>query len=207
MKRIYTILFAAVALVSCIENDLPKPTVDLYIASLEVEGTNGDIVIDRSTYTATIPLAEETNIEAVQFKTITFGSDVITNVNFEADNSKIVVSEDLNGAIVNMTDTEYLYLSYFQTYEWKIVATQEINRIWTVNGQIGATEWDLVNHRVKVKRRQDYSLKEVQTLDVRFGPRPVYDYPEPRICLPTSIMLRRSVPYRLQLTVRMLCGS
>ena len=129
MKRIYTILFAAVALVSCIENDLPKPTVDLYIASLEVEGTNGDIVIDRSTYTATIPLAEETNIEAVQFKTITFGSDVITNVNFEADNSKIVVSEDLNGAIVNMTDTEYLYLSYFQTYEWKIVATQEINRI------------------------------------------------------------------------------
>ena len=179
MKRIYTILFAAVALVSCIENDLPKPTVDLYIASLEVEGTNGDIVIDRSTYTATIPLAEETNIEAVQFKTITFGSDVITNVNFEADNSKIVVSEDLNGAIVNMTDTEYLYLSYFQTYEWKIVATQEINRIWTVNGQIGATEWDLVNHRVKVKRRQDYSLKEVQTLDVRFGPRPVYDYPEP----------------------------
>ena len=62
-RRIYIILFAALALASCIKNDLPKPVVDLYIASLDVEGTAGDIVLDRSTYTATIPLAEETNIE------------------------------------------------------------------------------------------------------------------------------------------------
>ena len=179
MKRISIILLAAVALVGCIKNDLPKPTVDLYIASLEVEGTNGDIVIDRSTYTATIPLAEETNIEAVQFKSITYASDVITNINFKADDEKIVVSKDLNNAIVNMTNTEYIYLTYFQTYEWKIVATQQIDRVWTVNGQIGATEWDLDNHRVKVKRRQDYPLSDVQTLDVRFGPRSAYDFPEP----------------------------
>ena len=178
MKRIAIILFAAAVLVGCIENDLPKPKVDLYIASLEVEGTSGDIVIDRATYTATIPLAEETNIEAVRFKSITYGSDVVTNINFAADDSKIVASKDLNGATVNMTNTEYIYLTYFQTYEWKIVATQQINRIWTVNGQIGATEWDLLNHRVRVKRRKDYPLSDVQTLELRFGPRPVYDYPE-----------------------------
>ena len=81
-KRLAITLIAAVALTSCIKNDLPKPVVDLFIASLDVEGVSGDIVLDRSTYTATIPLAEETNIEAVQFKTITFGTDVITNVNY-----------------------------------------------------------------------------------------------------------------------------
>ena len=178
IKRLAIILFSALALASCIVNDLPKPVVDLYIASLDVEGTNGEIVLDRSTYTATIPLAEETNIEAVQFRTITFGSDVVTNINYEADNSKIVVSKDLNGKVVNMSQPEYITLSYFQSYEWKIVATQNINRIWTVDGQIGATEWDLEGHRAIVKRRQDYPLDNVKTTDVRFGPRPTYDYPE-----------------------------
>lgn len=177
-KKIYTLLFAiATMLSSCIQNDLPKPVVDLYIASLDVEGTNGDIILDRSTYTATIPLAEETNIEAVQFNTITFGAEVVTNVNYKADESQIVVSKDLNNRTINMTDPEYITLSYFQTYEWKIVATQKINRIWTVDGQIGATEWDIDGHRAIVKRRQDYSLSDVKTTDIRFGPTPTYDYP------------------------------
>lgn len=165
-------------LAACIKNDLPKPVVDLFIASLDVEGTNGDVVLDRATYTATIPLAEETNIEAVQFKSITFGADVVTNVSYEADASKIVVSKDLNNRVVNMEEPEYITLSYFQSYEWKIVATQNINRIWNVNGQIGATEWDLEGHRAIVKRRQDYPLNNVETTDIRFGPRPTYDYPE-----------------------------
>ena len=170
MNRLLTIiLFSVLALTSCIQNDLPKPVVELFIASLDVEGVSGDIVLDRSTYTATIPLAEETNIEAVQFKSISYGSDVITNVNFTADNDKIVVSKDLNNAIVNMTNTEYIYLTYFQTYEWKIVATQHINRIWNVDGQIGATEWDVEGHRAIVKRRQDYPLNNVETTDIRYG--------------------------------------
>ncbi len=177
-KRLVIILISALALTSCIENDLPRPTVDLYIASLDVEGTNGDIVLDRSTYTATIPLAEETNIEAVQFKTITYGADVVTNINYTADESKIVVSKDLNNKVVNMSQPEYITLSYFRTYEWKIVATQTINRIWSVDGQIGATEWDIDGHRAIVKRREDYSLENVVTNEVRFGPRTTYDYPE-----------------------------
>jgi hypothetical protein len=166
------------AFASCIKNDLPKPVVDLFIASLDVEGTSGDIILDRSTYTATIPLAEETNIEAVKFDTITFGSEVITNVGYTSDNSKIVVSKDLNNRIVNMAAPEYITLSYYQSYEWKIVATQTINRIWRVDGQIGATEWDLEGHRVIVKRRDDYPIDNVQSVDVRFGPRSAYDYPE-----------------------------
>ena len=58
-KRFAIILSAALSLYSCIKNDLPRPVVDLYIASLEVEGADGEIILDRSTYTATIPLAEQ----------------------------------------------------------------------------------------------------------------------------------------------------
>ncbi|MBR6655032.1 MAG: PCMD domain-containing protein [Alistipes sp.] len=177
-KRLAIILFSALALASCIKNDVPRPVVDLFIASLDVEGTDGEIVLDRSSYTATVPLAEATNIEAVQFNSITYGADVVTNINYTADDSKIVVSKDLNNKVVNMSQPEYITLSYFQTFEWKIVATQTINRIWTVDGQIGATEWDIEGHRAIVKRRQDYPLNDVKTTDVRFGPRPTYDFPE-----------------------------
>ena len=83
-----------------------------------------------------------------------------------------------NNKVVNMSQPEYITLSYFQTYEWKIVATQTINRIWSVDGQIGATEWDIDGHRAIVKRREDYSLENVVTNEVRFGPRTTYDYPE-----------------------------
>ena len=175
-KRLAIILFSVLALASCIENDLPRPTVDLYIASLEVEGANGDIILDRSTYTATIPLAEETNINAVKFNRITYGAEVKTNINYTADESKIVASKDLNGKVVNMSQPEYITLSYYQSYEWKIVATQTINRIWTVDGQIGETEWDLVGHRAIVKRRKDYTLDNVKTTKLRLGP-DNYDYP------------------------------
>ena len=176
-RKLAITLFAALALASCIKNDIPMPVVDLYIASLEVEGTDGEIMLDRATYTATIPLAEETNIEAVQFKTITYGSDVVTNVNYEADNSKITVSKDLNNRVVNMAEPEYIILSYYQSYEWKIVATQHINRIWRVDGQIGSTEWDIDGHRAIVKRREDYPLNDVKTAEVRFGPSSTYSYP------------------------------
>ena len=69
-RKIIITLVAILAFASCIKNDLPKPVVDLFIASLDVEGTDGDIVLDRSTYTATITLAEETNIEEVKFNTL-----------------------------------------------------------------------------------------------------------------------------------------
>ena len=96
-KRLSIILFSVLVLTSCIKNDLPKPVVDLFIASLDVEGASGEVVLDRATYTATIPLKEETDIYNVKIKSITYGADVVTNVNYEADTSKIVVSKDLNG--------------------------------------------------------------------------------------------------------------
>ena len=168
-RRVIIAIFSALALASCIKNDLPKPIVDLYIASLDVEGTDGEIVIDRSTYTATIPLAEETDIVNVKFNSIVYDADVVTNVGYKADPSQIVASQELNGAVKNMLKPEHVTLSYFQSYEWTIVATQTINRIWEVDGQIGTTEWDLEGHRAIVRRRNDIKT-DIKTKTLRMGP-------------------------------------
>lgn len=178
-RYIITLLFAVVALASCIKNDFPKPTVDLYIASLDVEGIESEIVIDRATYTATIPLKEETDIENVKFNSVTYNADVITNIPYEADASKIVVSKDLNGKKINMSKPQIIYLSYYQTYEWQIVATQTINREWKVDGQMGQTVWDLESHRAIVRRRADYFDRDddfIRTESIRLGP-DNYSYP------------------------------
>ena len=174
-RRVIIAIFSALALVSCIKNDLPKPIVDLYIASLDVEGTEGDIIIDRSTYTATIPLAEETDIVNVKFNSIVYDAEVVTNVSYKADASQIVASQELNGAVKNMLKPEHVILSYFQSYEWTIVATQTINRIWEVDGQIGAVEWDLDGHRAIVRRRNDIKTP-IKTKAIRLGPEN-YSYP------------------------------
>lgn len=168
-RRVIIAIFSALALVSCIKNDLPKPIVDLYIASLDVEGTEGDIIIDRSTYTATIPLAEETDIVNVKFNSIVYDAEVVTNVSYKADASQIVASQELNGAVKNMLKPEHVILSYFQSYEWTIVATQTINRIWEVDGQIGTVEWDLDGHRAIVRRRNDIKTP-IKTKAIRLGP-------------------------------------
>lgn len=189
-RKIITILFAVAAFTSCIKNDFPKPTVDLYIASLDVEGTEGDIVIDRSTYTATIPLAETTDIENVKFNSITYDAEVITNIPYEADASKIVVSKNLNNETINMSQPEIIYLSYYQVYEWKIVATQTINRNWRVEGQMGSTIWDIDGHRAIVKMRND--LDDVKTTTLRLGPD---NYHYPTIAEMNSEIIAKEVKY------------
>lgn len=176
MKRITIYLLSLLAAVSCIKDDIPTPTIELYIDRFVAAGTTGECTIDRSTRTVTIPLAEETNIHDVEILEVGYGCETKTNVDFTIDPSEIRVSKELTGARLNMSLPEYITLSYFQNYEWKIVATQYIHREFAVDGQIGATEWDLDRKTATVYRRDDLPLNAVTITALRFGPRPTYDY-------------------------------
>ena len=69
LKKIYSIFTAIVAtlsLVGCIHNDLPYPTIQLAIESIEVEGTSGPCVIDAATNTVTIPLLDIADIGSLE---------------------------------------------------------------------------------------------------------------------------------------------
>lgn len=136
------ILFSAAALLlaaSCIENDLPYPTIELSIRSIEGEGftVTGISLVNR---TVTLTLDEKTDIRKVTIDKAEF--DVATSNPMMTDKEKFIsqirTSQPLSGEF-DLRAPLYVTLSLYQDYEWTIVAEQPIARSFTVAGQIGST--------------------------------------------------------------------
>lgn len=164
MRRLATLIAIISAFCSCIRNDVPYPIVELDITSIAIEGTEGDVVIDRVNRKVIVPLAETTDIRNVKITAIEY-SDGAT------------ASREMVGSF-DMRYPQYVTLSLYQNYEWVITATQTIDRRFTVVGQIGETEWDVPRNIAKAFRRSDFGLDTVTVTQLRFGPKPEYDYPE-----------------------------
>lgn len=135
LKRYITswlsLLCGLCVMTGCIDNDLPYPVVELQITSLQAEGIIGEPVIDEVARTVTIELQEQTDIENVKINSVTFTEGAKASVQLQGTH--------------NMRSPLYVTLSLYQDYAWQIVAKQNIERIFSVEGQIGATEWDLKN--------------------------------------------------------------
>ena len=167
-----SIIAAALALIACIKNDIPYPVVVLDITEIAVEGTSGECTIDRLSRTVVIPLAETTDIRNVRINGIKYTEGAKT-------------SNELNG-VFDMRYPQYVTLSLYQDYEWKITATQTIDRRFKVIGQIGDTEWDIERHVATVQRREDYGLDTVTVTALRFGPEPEYSWDGDRFKRPVD---------------------
>lgn len=129
-RYIYFSLFiVAMFLGGCIHNDLPYPIVELQIKSLAADGLLGEPVIDESARTVTLTLEEHTDIENVDITAVEYSENASPSMN-------IIGRHDLRAPL-------HLTLSLYQDYEWVIQAEQTIERYFTVEGQIGATEWDV----------------------------------------------------------------
>ncbi|MGN0007381.1 MAG: PCMD domain-containing protein [Alistipes sp.] len=167
-----SVIATALALIACIKNDIPYPVVELDITEIAVEGTSGECTIDRLSRTVVIPLAETTDIRNVRINGIKY-----------TEGAK--ASNELNG-VFDMRYPQYVTLSLYQDYEWKITATQIIDRRFKVIGQIGETEWDIERHIAKVHRRDDYGLDTVTVTALRFGPEPEYSWDSDRFTRPVD---------------------
>ena len=124
-------VFVALAFAGCIENDLPYPVVKLNVTSIDVEGIIGTPAIDEAARTVVVELHEQTDIQNVKINNITYTEG--------AESSCEVVG------VHDMRSPLYVTLSLYQEYPWTISATQNIERHFTVEGQVGATEWDVEN--------------------------------------------------------------
>ena len=134
MKRLITYIhvlvsMALVGLSGCIKNDIPYPIVPLYITSIEADGLIGAPVIDEVRSRVTLNLAETTDIQNVNIRSVEYTEKTTPSQN-------VVGTHDLR------TPLE-VTLSLYQDYAWTIEATQTIERRFIVEGQIGDTEWDV----------------------------------------------------------------
>lgn len=156
-RFIHIILFTIFAFTSCIHNDLPFPKVQQNIISLKAEGESKSALIDSISLTATIYLNEEVDIERVTFTKfkVTEGGEAMP---------------DLMEGSYNLSSPIVVSITAYQTYQWLVKAVQEIERYFTIEGQIGETVIDTVGHRILVAVPSNMNLAKLNVTSIKLGP-------------------------------------
>ncbi len=159
LRRLFAALAAALMLGSCITNDIPYPVVELEIVALEGDGfTVAPTAIDRSARTVTLTLREQTDIRRVKINSVT--------LNEPAAKTDVELTE---GRFDMRTPLE-VTLSLYQEYLWTLFAEQQITRSFSVEGQVGATEWDLKNHIARAYVPEGTDMNNIKVTSLKLGP-------------------------------------
>ena len=146
---------AALLGAGCIVNDIPYPIVECRIEGIEAEGLAGVPTIDYAERRVTLTLLETTDIQNVVIT-----SAVLTE---GAESSLAIVgTHDMRGPLRTT-------LSLYQDYEWEIAAEQTIERSFTVDGQVGATVWNLSDRTARAYVSTD-DLSDVGIKTLKLGP-------------------------------------
>lgn len=141
----------------CIHNDLPYPKLQQNITSIEVVGQISPTQIDSANLTATVFLSEDVDIYNVSFDNFNFtpGAEVEPNL----AEGTYDLSTPL---IVNITK--------YQTYQWIIKAVQNIERYFTIDGQIGETTIDAVSQTIIVQVPSTSKVNALKVTSIKLGP-------------------------------------
>jgi hypothetical protein len=99
--------------------------------------------------------------------------------------TRVDISEGATSSVVfpgvfDMRKPLYVTLSMYQDYEWSIIAKQSIEYGFSVEGQIGESEIDAINHIVTAYVPMDADLENVVITAAKFGPSDITSYsPDP----------------------------
>lgn len=162
---------AGTCLCACLSNNLPYPLIDPEV-TVEAEGVKS-IVTDHVNHSIIMELEEQTDICHVNVTRFEISSpDGMTRS--VSDRSPVVpggvdLSEGrpFNFNISNYPETEY---------KWSIRASQDIERRFKVEGQIGASAIDPENHRIVVYVNQKVRLSAVTVKDMKLAADGVTSY-------------------------------
>lgn len=126
---------AVTALTSCIKDDIPYPHIQANFLTITADGQTSAARIDSTNMTVQFTLAEDVNIYAVNIADYT--------ITPEAE----VVGDVLSGPI-DLSEPYQVKLHLYYDYKWTFTATQNIERYFTVEGQIGSSTIDVAAKRV-----------------------------------------------------------
>ncbi len=157
MKRVVgifcVVMFAL--LVGCIENNVPYPYIELRILDIAVENQNS-VRIDNESMTVTIDMHESADLSKVKV-------------------TKLSVTEGANCpiAVDSKLDLRAPYdvpLSLYQTFDWQIVATQNIERYFYVENQVGVCRIAPNSKKAVAMVPIGSNLKRVNVTGLKLGP-------------------------------------
>ena len=155
MRRIVLCLTVCL-LAACIQNDLPYPTVKLYITDMTVEGQVGSTLISNDNRKVTLELGETVNPKKVKVQTLTL-----------TEGGKATIGPD---SILDLTSPLKVTLSLYQDYDWMVEATQTIERIFTVAGQVGQARFYPETREASVNIPVEQGLGIIELTGLKLGP-------------------------------------
>lgn len=181
--RFIASLIVLLALAACIRNDIPYPLIQANILELEAVGQNAEATIEERERTVRISLAEQVDLAAVSFSSCRLTEGATSD-------------PDLLQGSFNLANPLIVDVSLYQTYAWTITASRPIERYFTVEGQVGATDIDVPGRRVIVRLPETANLERVRLLTAKLGPADITTYtPE---LLPGYIDLSRPLDVKVE---------
>lgn len=155
-------IVALVGLTGCIDNDLPYPVVVPHITSITASGAESvDINYDDRTVTLTFP--ETTDLRDIEITSVEIDQEIAV------PSIEIVGRHDLSSPLKFNIRT-------YADYSWKIIGVRNVQRYFTVEGQIGSSTIDPVNCRAIAMVGKNADVSDIKVTSLKLGPRGLSTY-------------------------------
>ena len=162
MKKFIYMIVALVGLTGCIDNDLPYPVVVPHITSITASGAESvDINYDDRTVTLTFP--ETTDLRDIEITSVEIDQEIAV------PSIEIVGRHDLSSPLKFNIRT-------YADYSWKIIGVRNVQRYFTVEGQIGSSTIDPVNCRAIAMVGKNADVSYIKVTSLKLGPRGLSTY-------------------------------
>lgn len=149
----------------CIKNDIPYPHIQANILTINAEGQDQGTVIDTINRVVTFNFPEETDIYNIRITdyTLTPGAHLVG----EPFAQPVDLSKPLPVTV-----------ELYQQYEWTNRGVQNIERYFTVQGQIGQTVIDVPGKRVIASVTDNENLAAIKVTSMKLGPKGAVTSPD-----------------------------
>ena len=188
MKKILIYTIAVLGLTACISNDIPYPVLVPNITEMQVEGSS-DIEINYDKRTVTIHMPETADLRKVDISSVKIDTDVAV------PSVEITGEHDFSKSGFSVT-----FRVYADEYIWRINAVREIERYFTVKGQIGSSAIDPENCRVVVNVSKKTDLKNIEVTSLKLGPKDGISVYSPALNQIVGSFIDLSSPYKVDVT-------
>ncbi|MDE5607932.1 MAG: PCMD domain-containing protein [Muribaculaceae bacterium] len=155
--HILAVICVIAGLSGCIKNNIPYPRIQANFQTFVLAEENAAVTIDSTTCNISIVLSESSDVYGVNV-----GSYTLT------PGAKIV-GDSLTGHPIDLSSPLTVTLKLYQEYQWIISATQNIERYFSVAGQVGASIIDAAAHRVIVTVPESVNTSEIKVLTCKLG--------------------------------------
>lgn len=159
-RSIYLSVYAVLMLLcwACIKNDIPYPRIQANIINMVARDQTQGAVIDSAARTVKLYFPEETDLYHVNIESVT----LTEGAHFVPDTVP---------SVLNLSSPVTLTVELYQPYEWTVSAIQDIERYFTIAGQIGSTLIDAPGRRVVVSVSDHADLAALKVESMKLGPR------------------------------------